>query len=213
MRNHWYPRYKELRLQDTASKQEQLPAPVAEGRYKMLVIRLEKRRAKLALETEISANEPILKTCTLANSAILVLASNDVGLEFEQNMATCGIVKLLAINAMFEAEETLGRMPRYLSAQRSDDYDIESVDATRNLLFIEVKGVVNGKNSVKLSINKVNIVRNSPHRFWLDLVNVKVDKATAPMYVRSIDWSVHGFGDTQITKNLQQLLAAGKEAQ
>jgi len=107
----------------------------------------------------------------------------------------------------------LGRMPRYLSAQRSDDYDIESVDATRNLLFIEVKGVMNGKNSVKLSINKVNIGRNSPHRFWLVLVNVKVDKATAPMYVRSIDWSVHGFGDTQISKNLQQLLAAGKEAQ
>ncbi len=33
---------------------------------------------------------------------------------------------------------------------------------------------------------------------------------TTPVYVSGVDWDVPGFGDTQITKNLQQLLAAGR---
>jgi hypothetical protein len=46
----------------------------------------------------------------------------------------------------------------------------------------------------------------------LALVTVTGDQAAAPVYVSGIDWGVPGFGDTQITKNLQQLIAAGKEA-
>jgi hypothetical protein len=30
------------------------------------------------------------------------------------------------------------------------------------------------------------------------------DQAAAPVYVSGIDWGSPGFGDTQITKNLQQ---------
>jgi len=53
--------------------------------------------------------------------------------------------------------------------------------------------------------------RNAPHRFRLALVSVAGDQATAPVYVSGVDWGLPGFGDTQITKNLQQqLLAAGR---
>jgi hypothetical protein len=34
--------------------------------------------------------------------------------------------------------------------------------------------------------------------------------ASPPVYVSGVDWGLPGFGDTQITKNLQQLLAAGR---
>jgi hypothetical protein len=44
----------------------------------------------------------------------------------------------------------------------------------------------------------------------LALVTVTGDQAAAPVYVSGVDWGVPGFGDTQITKNLQQLLAAGR---
>ena len=52
--------------------------------------------------------------------------------------------------------------------------------------------------------------RNAPHRFRLALVSVEGDRASAPVYVSGVDWGLPGFGDTQITKNLQQLLAAGR---
>jgi hypothetical protein len=89
-------------------------------------------------------------------------------------------------------------------------YEIESIDADGNLFFIEVKGRVDGADSVTLTINEVNIGRNAPQRFRLALVTVEGDRASSPVYVSGLDWGLPGFGDTQITKNLQQLLVAGR---
>jgi hypothetical protein len=50
----------------------------------------------------------------------------------------------------------------------------------------------------------------TPHCFRLALVTVDGDQASPPVYVSGVDWGLPGFGDTQITKNLQQLLAAGR---
>jgi hypothetical protein len=57
--NLWYRRYQELMLQESAGKQVRLPAQAIE-RYQLLVARLEKRKAQLALEAQISAKVPIL---------------------------------------------------------------------------------------------------------------------------------------------------------
>ena len=119
-------------------------------------------------------------------------------------------VELLAMNAVFEAEKALGRMPKDVSPERGRGYDIESIDADGNLFFIEVKGRTDGADSVTLTINEVNIGRNSPHRFRLALVTVDGERASPPVYVSGVDWGLPGFGDTQITKNLQPLLAAGR---
>jgi len=73
-----------------------------------------------------------------------------------------------------------------------------------------VKGRADGANSVTLTINEVNVGRNSPLRFRLALVTVEGDRTSAPVYGSGVDWGLPGFGDTQITKNLQQLLAAGR---
>ena len=61
-----------------------------------------------------------------------------------------------------------------------------------------------------LTINEVNTGRNAPHRFRLALVSVADDQATAPVYVSGVDWGLPGFGDTRITKSLQQLVSAGR---
>ncbi len=208
--NHWYRRYEELKLQESAGKQVRLPAQVARERYELLVARLEKRKAQLALEAQISAKVPILKGGTLVIPIGLLLAAGGECEEAGADAATRKRVELLAMNAVFEAEKAMGRMPRDVSAQRGIGYDIESMDDQGDLFFIEVKGRVDGADSVTLTINEVNIGRNSPHRFRLALVTVAGDQAAAPVYVSGIDWGTPGFGDTQITKNLQQLLAAGR---
>ncbi|MEB3361990.1 MAG: DUF3883 domain-containing protein [Synechococcaceae cyanobacterium] len=118
--------------------------------------------------------------------------------------------ELLAMNTVFEAEKALSRMPRDVSAQRGLCYDIESIDADGNLFFIEVKGRADGADSLTLTINEVNTGRNAPQRFRLALVSIKGDRATPLVYVSGVDWVLPGLGDTQVTKNLQQLLAAGR---
>ena len=51
---------------------------------------------------------------------------------------------------------------------------------------------------------------NAPHRFRVVQVSVEGDRVSPPVYVSGVDWGLPGFGDSQITKNLQQLLAAGR---
>ena len=57
---------------------------------------------------------------------------------------------------MFEAEKAMGSMPKDVSVQRGIGYDIESLDGQGDLYFIEVKGRIDGADSVTLTINEVN---------------------------------------------------------
>jgi superfamily II DNA or RNA helicase len=228
--NHWSRRYEEFKLKEQAerwvqSSFDELLIPgeadqpeqihrigsfVAKQRAEALIRRLEKRLAQLQAEAQITAKVPSLKGGALVIPAGLLLSlqgqSDPVGVD----AAARKRVELLAMNAVFDAEKALGRKPKDLSAQRGLGYDIESIDADGNLFFIEVKGRVDGADSITLTINEVNIGRNAPHRFRLALVTVEGERAAEPVYVSGVDWGLPGFGDTQITKNLQQLLSAGR---
>ncbi|CAI8160874.1 MAG: RNA polymerase-associated protein RapA [Prochlorococcus marinus str. MIT 9215] len=208
--NHWSRRYEELKLQEQAGKQARLPAQVARERAEVLVSRLEKRLAQLKAEAQITAKVPNIKGGALVIPAGLLLSLQGQGQPDAVDSAARKRVELLAMNAVFDAEKAMGRMPKDVSAQRGLGYDIESMDAEGNLFFIEVKGRIEGADSVTLTINEVNTARNSPERFRLALVSVAGDAASPPVYVSGVDWGIPGFGDTQITKNLQQLQAAGR---
>ena len=208
--NHWSRRYAELQLQEQAGKQVRLPAKVAKDRAEVLLNRLEKRMVQLEAEAQITAKVPTLKGGALVIPAGFLLTLQGEAEPEGVDAAARKRVELLAMNAVFEAEKALGRMPKDVSAQRGLGYDIESIDAQGNLFFIEVKGRVDGADSVTLTINEVNTGRNAPHRFRLALVSVDDDRASPPVYVSGVDWGLPGFGDTQITKNLPQLLAAGR---
>jgi hypothetical protein len=208
--NHWSRRYEELKLQEQAGKQVRLPAKVAKDRAEVLTSRLEKRLAQLQAEAQITAKVPNLKGGSLVIPAGWLLAQQGQSDPQSVDAAARKRVELLAMNAVFKAEKALGRMPKDVSAERGRGYDIESIDADGNLFFIEVKGRTDGADTVTLTINEVNTGRNAPHRFRLALVSVAGDQVTAPVYVSGVDWGLPGFGDTQITKNLQQLLAAGR---
>jgi adenine-specific DNA methylase len=66
----------EYKLQKSAGKQVRLPAQVAKERYELLMARLEKRKAQLALEAQISAKAPILKGGTLVIPVGLLLEAS-----------------------------------------------------------------------------------------------------------------------------------------
>ena len=229
--NFWSRRYEELKLKEQSERWVQVSLTegsgesshseeaanshgpgsfIAKQRAETLLSRLEKRLAQLDAEAQITAKVPTLKGGALIIPAGLLMnwqgQSDPAGVDASARKR----VELLAMNAVFEAEKSLGRMPKDVSAERGRGYDIESIDAEGNLFFIEVKGRADGADSVTLTINEVNIGRNAPHRFRLALVSVEGDRASTPVYVSGVDWGLPGFGDTQITKNLQQLLAAGR---
>ena len=163
--NHWSRRYEEIKLQEQAGKQVRLPAKVARERAEVLLSRLEKRLAQLKAEAQITAKVPNLKGGALVIPAGLLLSLQGQSQPDAADSAARKRVELLAMNAVFEAEKAMGRMPKDVSAQRGLGYDIESMDAQGNLFFIEVKGRIEGADSVTLTINEVNTARNSPDRF------------------------------------------------
>lgn len=94
-------------------------------------------------------------------------------------------VELLAMEAVFSAERALGREPRDVSAAKLG-YDIESHDPkTGHLHFIEVKGRIEGGDTITVTTNEMIVALNSEDRFVLAIVPVSAGGfAHQPVYVR-----------------------------
>ena len=209
--NHWSRRYEELRHQEAANKRVRVPAQVARERAELLVSRLGKRMTALNAEKEISARVPILKGGALIIPIGRLNQLKGKTLNPKTDAEEKKKVELLAMEAVFAAERAIGRNPIDVSDQRGIGYDIESKDSEGNLFFIEVKGRIKGADSITLTYNELKRGRNSPERFRLAISIISEDKALEPLYISGIDWGRPGFGDTAVTKNLNQLLDIAKE--
>jgi hypothetical protein len=88
------------------------------------------------------------------------------------------IIEQLAMAAVMRIEQRLGYEPRDVSAEKCG-YDIESrVPETGQLRFIEVKGRVQGAETVTVTRNEILISLNRPDDFILALVEVDGVKTT-----------------------------------
>ncbi len=116
--NHWSRRYEELKLQEQAGKQVRLQAQVAKERAEVLLSRVEKRLAQLQAEAQITAKVAVLKGGGRVIPAGLLLALQGHAETEGVDAAARKRVELLAMNAVFEAEKALGRMPKDVSVER-----------------------------------------------------------------------------------------------
>jgi hypothetical protein len=90
---------------------------------------------------------------------------------------------MMAMEAVMAAERAAGREPRDVSAEKLG-WDIESREADGRLRFIEVKGRANGATTVTVSRNEVAKSFNVPDSWYLAIVEVDGDRASAPLYLR-----------------------------
>jgi superfamily II DNA or RNA helicase len=213
--NYWYRRYEELKLKEQAGKETRLPAQVAKDRSQALADRLQQRLAELARERSIAPKPPQIKGGALILPVGLLrqLKGNQPEAQaVEADPAARQRVEQLAMAEVLAAERQLGRAPRDVSAERGLGYDIESRDMdSGTLYFIEVKGRIAGADSVTLTVNEVRRALNVPERFRLAIVQVEGDQALPPVYVPGqFNWGQPGFGQTQTTYGLAQLLAQGQ---
>ena len=89
------------------------------------------------------------------------------------------------MKAVMDAERTLGRDPRDVSAQNVG-CDVVSVDPGSHAeLYLEVKGRRQGATTVMVTRNEILRALNVPERYVLALVEVANDQAVSIGYVRS----------------------------
>jgi len=119
-------------------------------------------------------------------------------------------VELVAMQAVIAAEEGLGFEPRDVSADKCG-YDIESRDPKGHarLRFIEVKGRVQGVDTVTVTKNEILTALNKPDQFILAIVQVNGEQAVDITYVREPFGREPDFGVTSVNYRLSELLSRG----
>ena len=175
--NYWDKRAADLRLQEGAGKPNaKLNSTKAQQRADELVARLQKRLSDLEQERKLSPMPPVV-----VGGALIVPVGLLQRLQGKRDSTPTTFAKetkrveLAAMVAVMATERVLGYEPRDVSDQKCG-YDIESVvSGTGQLRFIEVKGRIEGAETVTVTKNEILAALNKPDNFILALVRVPMD--------------------------------------
>jgi SNF2 family DNA or RNA helicase len=206
--NHWDRRAQDLKAQEQAGKQTRLSSGNAQARADQLADRLQRRRAELSLQRNISAQPPLVRGGAIVAPIGLLrrLRGETLSPGAEADAADRQEIERRAMEAVMAAERALGFEPRDVSAAKCG-YDIESrVPSSGRLRMIEVKGRSRGAATVTVTRNEILVSLNKPETFILALVEIDGDVAT-PRYVRQPFQREPDFGATSVNYALADLLA------
>lgn len=208
----WDRRAQDLKEKERAGKDTRLPAAVAQERADQLADRLQRRLSELQKERHIFPAAPQVKGGALIIPRGLLemlqgraAISPDDGADAEARKR----VEMIAMRAVMDAERALGREPKDVSATKGIGHDLESRSSDGSLIFIEVKGRMNGADQVTLTTNEIRRANNVPEQFRLAVVLVENDELKELLYIREFDFGEPGFAQTSASFNLPRLLQFG----
>jgi hypothetical protein len=118
-------------------------------------------------------------------------------------------IESLSMDAVMEAERSLGNTPCDICATKGIGYDIESKDQEGKLRFIEVKGRAKGADKVTLTTNEIRCAVNSPDQFILAVAIIEDDQACSLTYIRNFPFAEPGFGEVATAYQLDDLMNYG----
>ena len=211
--NYWDARAFELKEQERAGKKTRLNWENAERRATDLAERRKRRMAVLEQEKFISSLPPRVRGGMIVIPRGLLDAregaqDGTLPTGFAQDPAARRKIELAAMEAVMAAERKFGNAPEDVSA-RKVGYDIASYDpVTRSHRFIEVKGRVDGADTVMITRQEIITSLHEPEKFILAVVEVSNGFAGEPHYVRgALDEREPPFDQVSIQFNLKRLLA------
>ncbi|GCL59928.1 helicase-related protein [Microcystis aeruginosa] len=204
--NHWDHRANQLRLQEEAGKTNaRINSNKARARADELQTRLQKRLSELEQERQLSPLPPVVV------GAALVVPGGLLGRLLGKPMFARDTKRIeqLAMAAVMATEKALGYEPRDVSAEKCG-YDIESRrTGTGRLRFIEVKGRVEGADTVTVTKNEICLALNKSESFLLALVSVSPSEEVRVRYVRQPFQREPDFGVCSVNYNWRELWDRG----
>ena len=207
--NYWDSRAFELKEEEKAGKKTRLSWQNAQRRAEELAERQKRRMDQLERERFISSQPPRVRggMVVIPRGLLDVQSTPRVPNQFSQDLAARKEIELAAMRAVMAAERALGHEPVDVSAQKIG-YDIASHNPeSGHLRFIEVKGRVDGADSVMITRQEIITSLHEPEKFILAFVAVTGGFAHEPRYVRGplIDREP-SFLETAIQFHLPRLL-------
>jgi superfamily II DNA or RNA helicase len=208
--NYWDSRALELQEDEKAGRQTRLSWQNAQRRAEDLAERLKRRLAVLDQERFITSQPPRVLGGMLVVPRGLLAATAPAGVApsgFAEDAEARKRIEMAAMTAVMETERELGNQPVDVSARKLG-YDIVSYDpAADRQRFIEVKGRVDGADSVMITRQEIITSLHEPDRYILAIVQVTDAFASAPRYLRgALDTREPPFGHSAIQFKLRDLL-------
>lgn len=208
---YWDFRAADLKQKEAAGKlNARLNSQMAARRAEELEARMHKRLAELEKEKLISALPPVV-----AGGAIVIprgLLNKLMGKPdaYPIDAMARRQVELIAMKTAMDIEESLGNIPRDVSAAKCG-YDIESLIPREKrgnqppLRFIEVKGRVKGAENITVSKNEILTAFNKPDEYILAIVEVD-GQNTRTIYLKKPFRERPDFAATSVTYNINELI-------
>jgi superfamily II DNA or RNA helicase len=207
--NYWDARAFELKEEEKAGKKTRLNWQNAQRRAEDLAERQKRRLEQLQQERFISSQPPRVRGGMVVIPRGLLDARNSPQIpnHFSEDPAARRVIELAAMEAVMLAERGLGNSPVDVSAQKIG-YDIASHDPkTGHFRFIEVKGRIDGANSVMVTRQEIITSLHEPEKFILAVVSVTGGFAHEPRYLRGpLLEREPSFLETAIQFDLRRLL-------
>lgn len=209
--NVWDRRANDLQADEARGKKTRLSSIVARKRADELRDRLDNRMNELDKELNINMRPPIVigKAIVIPKGLLREFDSETSdGHLFSKNRDE---VDRRAIEAVIKAEKGLGRIPKTMP-HNNPGYDIESYDPeNKRLLFIEVKGRIEGERTVTISRTEIMTGLNKPDTFVLALVTVTGSGNDNVTYVTTPFEKEPEFNVVSMNFDLKKLIRKGGE--
>ena len=213
---YWDFRAADLKEKENAGKvNAKLNSDNAHRKAEELEARMNRRLAEIEKEKAVSAAPPIIVggALVMPKGLLQKLTASET-----TNMFGSGdrkAVELAAMKAVTDIENSLGFIPKDVSAQNVG-YDIESEipEDKRNctessIRFIEVKGRTKGADTVTVTKNEILTALNKPESYILAMVEVDGD-CTKTVYLRCPFSVKPDFATTGITYNINELIGSSE---
>ena len=205
--HHWDSRAFELKEQEKAGKGNDLNWRNAERRAEELAERLQRRLGLIEQERFISSQPPRIRGGMVVVPRGLLLARRPAGCAFSEDPAARRDIERKAMDAVMATERELGNQPEDVSA-RKVGYDVASYDPDADRMrFIEVKGRVDGADTVMITRQELITSLHEPEKFILALVLVENGVAQTPHYIYGgLDTREPPFGHSAVQFHVKSLL-------
>ena len=197
--NYWDMRHAELLEAESAGRQLKTRPETAYARARDLERRLERRLADLVLDEELIARPPVVSGGALVIPQglldRLLARIPDPSLTARDT----ALAERRAVNAVLAAERRLGRNPEEMP-RSNPGYDIRSRTADDRIVFIEVKGRIEGAEEFWVTRTEALTGKNAATGFRLALVTVHPDGPEHDMVRYIVDpFRYVDFGDFAAT--------------
>jgi len=213
--SYWDHRAQDLKAQERAGRvNARLNSEMAQRRADELQARLQRRLEELEKERLLSPQPPLVL------GAALILPAGYLARLQGQELPESALfarqkkaVEEAAMQAVMEKERSLGFLP--VDVHRENlGWDIESaIPGSGKLRFIEVKGRMEGAETITVSKNEILAGLNKPEDYILAIVEVKfVDDNAVPTqvhYIRRPFRREPDFAATSVNYNWHDLMSLG----